>query len=78
MLAGLVRKMVFFSHIYIKMLILPRQARDKHRENSKNDAFFAGRGVTPGSFLLDVAPMGVVDRKRRGFSAAALRYLMPF
>jgi hypothetical protein len=39
-LAGLVRKMVFFSHIYIKMLILPRQARDKHRENSKTTAVF--------------------------------------
>jgi len=42
-LAGLVRKMVFFSHIYIKMLILPRQARDKHRENSKKDCRFPSR-----------------------------------
>jgi hypothetical protein len=23
------------SHLYIKMIILPRQARDKHREHSK-------------------------------------------
>eukprot|EP01046_Picozoa_sp_COSAG06_P090058 COSAG06_NODE_36407_length_447_cov_1.212644_1_plen_37_part_01 len=23
----------------LKMIILPRQARDKHRENSKKDAF---------------------------------------
>jgi hypothetical protein len=29
------------SHLYIKMLILPRQARDKHRENSKRDRFVA-------------------------------------
>eukprot|EP01046_Picozoa_sp_COSAG06_P051048 COSAG06_NODE_8242_length_2225_cov_5.165569_2_plen_77_part_01 len=29
------RKMYFLSHFYIKMLILPRQARDKHKENSK-------------------------------------------
>eukprot|EP01046_Picozoa_sp_COSAG06_P064742 COSAG06_NODE_15605_length_1058_cov_7.644421_1_plen_139_part_00 len=27
----------FFGHLYIKMLILPRQARDKHRENSKKE-----------------------------------------
>jgi hypothetical protein len=25
----------FLSHLYIKINILPRQARDKHRENSK-------------------------------------------
>jgi hypothetical protein len=32
------QKTVFFSHLYIKMNILPRQARDKHREkHSKND-----------------------------------------
>jgi hypothetical protein len=28
------------SHLYIKTIILPRQARDKHRENSKKDAVF--------------------------------------
>jgi hypothetical protein len=31
-------KTVFFRHLYIKMMILPRQARDKHRENSKKEA----------------------------------------
>jgi hypothetical protein len=25
----------FLSHLYMKVIILPRQARDKHRENSK-------------------------------------------
>ena len=25
----------FLSHLYIKVIFLPRQARDKHRENSK-------------------------------------------
>ena len=30
-----VRKRHFLSTVYIKMIILPRQARDKHRENSK-------------------------------------------
>ena len=34
-------KTVFLSHLYIKMMILPRQARDKHRENSKKDRFVA-------------------------------------
>jgi hypothetical protein len=31
-----------FSHLCIKMISLPRQARDKHRENSKKDRFVAG------------------------------------
>jgi hypothetical protein len=26
--------------LYIKTIILPRQARDEHRENSKTDAVF--------------------------------------
>jgi hypothetical protein len=34
------RKTAFWSHLDIKMIILPRQARDKHRENSKKDAVF--------------------------------------
>ena len=42
-----VRKRVFLSHLHIKMLILPRQARDKHKENSKKDAFLQGcRAIT--------------------------------
>jgi hypothetical protein len=32
-------KTVYLSHLYIKTIILPRQARDKHRENSKKRAF---------------------------------------
>eukprot|EP01046_Picozoa_sp_COSAG06_P066339 COSAG06_NODE_16692_length_986_cov_1.705750_1_plen_203_part_00 len=30
----------FLSHLYIKTNILPRQARDKHRENSKKSGVF--------------------------------------
>ena len=30
------------SNLYIKTISLPRQARDKHRENSKKKAFLAG------------------------------------
>jgi hypothetical protein len=37
----LLRKTAFLSHLYIKTIILPRQARDKHRENSKKDAVFS-------------------------------------
>ena len=33
------QKTVFLRHLFIKMLILPRQARDKHRENSKKRPF---------------------------------------
>ena len=34
------RKRHFLSHLYIKINILPRQARDEHRENSKKGPFF--------------------------------------
>eukprot|EP01046_Picozoa_sp_COSAG06_P050022 COSAG06_NODE_7824_length_2363_cov_5.710247_2_plen_238_part_00 len=33
------RKRHFLRHLYIKCIILPRQARDKHRENSKKVPF---------------------------------------
>jgi hypothetical protein len=33
-------KTALFVHFYIKMIILPRQARDKHRKNSKKSAVF--------------------------------------
>eukprot|EP01046_Picozoa_sp_COSAG06_P108795 COSAG06_NODE_55228_length_290_cov_1.340314_1_plen_66_part_01 len=33
-------KTAFWSHLYFKTIFLPRQARDKHRENSKKDAVF--------------------------------------
>ena len=37
-----VRKRVFLRHFILKMIILPRQARGKHRENSEGGAFFIG------------------------------------
>ena len=40
MINSCLRKTAFLSHLYIKTIILPRQARDKHRENSKKDAVF--------------------------------------
>jgi hypothetical protein len=36
---GAARKRHFLRHLYIKIIILPRQARDKHRENSKKVPF---------------------------------------
>ena len=41
-----VRKTSFLRHLYLKTIILPRQARDKHRKNSKKGRFSqAGSGV---------------------------------
>ena len=34
-----VKKRHFLSHLYIKMMILPRQARDKHRETTQKSPF---------------------------------------
>jgi hypothetical protein len=39
---GAVRKRPFLRHLYIKCIILPRQARDKHRENLQKWPFSAG------------------------------------
>jgi hypothetical protein len=39
------------SHLYINAIILPRQARDKHRENSKKDAVFSGTMEHLGAWL---------------------------
>jgi hypothetical protein len=41
-LATQVRKTGFLSHLCIKVIFLPRQARDKHRENSKKPVFSKG------------------------------------
>jgi hypothetical protein len=32
-------KTAFLRHLYIKIIFLPRQARDKHRKNSKKSPF---------------------------------------
>jgi hypothetical protein len=39
-----VSKNVFLSHLYIKTNILPRQARDTHRENSQKEWRFSSGG----------------------------------
>jgi hypothetical protein len=43
---GAARKRHFLRHLYIKIIILPRQARDKHRENSKKVPFSQGSSRT--------------------------------
>ena len=41
--AWAVRKRLFLSHLYINVIVLPRQARDKHRESTqKQAAVFSG------------------------------------
>jgi hypothetical protein len=38
----------FLRHLYIKVIFLPRQARDKHRKNSKKDGVLSqvpGEGI---------------------------------
>ena len=40
-----VRKRVFLRHLYIKMITLPRQARDKHRESTQKEPFMQVDGV---------------------------------
>jgi hypothetical protein len=39
------RKTAFLSHLNLKTNILPRQARDKHRENSKKRCRFSHLAV---------------------------------
>ena len=45
------RKTAFLSHLKIETIILPRQARGKHRENSKKDAVFRTAAPQPGHGL---------------------------
>jgi hypothetical protein len=63
----LYEKTAFWGHLYIKCIILPRQARDKHRENSKTMPFSQVRavqgddsGAAPGR-----QPTGLSVRRRK-------------
>jgi hypothetical protein len=38
-------KTAFLRHLYIKTMILPRQARDKHRESSKKNEDRGGKHI---------------------------------
>ena len=54
-----VRKTLVLSHLYNKTIILPRQARDKHRENSKKARFLAGKRHDHRKLLGFLSGMGV-------------------
>ena len=51
--ARLVRKWSCFSHLCMNAIFLPRQARDKHRENFQMDRFLRASTRPTGSLLLD-------------------------
>ena len=68
-----VRKRVFLRHLYINAMILPRQARDKHRESTQKETRFP-TGVSLGgkSLAKDVAfslgsPWAEVPAKQETF-----------
>jgi hypothetical protein len=50
------KKTALLSHLYIKCIILPRQARDKHRENSQK---------VPFSLRYDLSRPELTDDQRR-------------
>ena len=60
-----VRKCVFLRHLYKEMVILPRQARDKHRENSKKDAFLQVMRSIVGGDTAQLIERGHVDLENR-------------
>jgi hypothetical protein len=53
-----VRKRHFLSHLYIKINILPRQARDKHRESTQKKVPFSLRLRLPPDGALRAAVSG--------------------
>jgi hypothetical protein len=58
------RRRHFLSHLYIKCIILPRQARDEHRENSKKVPFSLSRVVAPaGTTATTPRPTWTLDRR---------------
>jgi ABC-type transport system involved in Fe-S cluster assembly fused permease/ATPase subunit len=50
-------------HLYIKTIILPRQARDKHRESTQKRTFLSERFYEPdsGKILVDGQPIEEYD-----------------
>jgi hypothetical protein len=71
----------FFRHLYMKMMILPRQARDKHRENSKKRPFFAD-GIVTGSLSLAITVFSTfmfLSPRGQGISAGlGVRHFRPY
>jgi hypothetical protein len=53
-------KTVFLSHFYIKMMVLPRQARDTHRGNSKKQTVLS-QGCYQRACSLETLPCSLAD-----------------
>jgi hypothetical protein len=68
------QKTAFLSHLYITAIILPRQARDKHRESTqKKMPFFAPLVVAPYDKIMDIGAVVCRDEEPagRGLNAVA-------
>jgi hypothetical protein len=63
-----VRKRHFLRHLYIKINILPRQARDEHRENSKKVPF--SLSDDPKGALLELLVLSSKPESSTGTAAA--------
>jgi hypothetical protein len=66
------------SHLYIKTIFLPRQALDKHRENSKTDyRFLSDRTVQFDPVAKTVLPWyPSTQQEKLPFIAAVLRMML--
>jgi hypothetical protein len=71
------QKTAFLSHLYIKCVILPRQARDKHRENSKKDAVFPTAETYLFCNLSYVCPEPVLATRRGGLESTSVKQTFP-
>jgi hypothetical protein len=71
-----VRKTPFWSHFYIKTILLPRQAREKHRKNSKKHRFSC-RATASGTTTADCVTRACLARRanhrHQGLPAARSR-----
>jgi hypothetical protein len=76
-----VSKRLFLRHLYIKTNIVPRQARDKHRENSKKrDRLSSGNGSPEKTAWIDcpdpmVTPPNQPKSTTQGKKPGFLRHL---
>ena len=60
-------KRVFLRRLILKMIVLPRQARDKHRESTQNSAFVgAGRAREDHEINRRLRPLENIPRREAG------------
>ena len=70
-----VAKRHFLRHLYIKCIILPRQARDKHRENSKKNGVTNGLATSRPTVGRQLSTMQKARAKRVFCDAILLLYV---